>query len=131
MSELKKKLSALSALQNEYIKLVEEESPNHEESMKYYVELVDELKSHVKKQPIKFAESMIQNPHFQRCLEAANGIFRPYFFMSKLTSPLLLLATLYLPILDLLQMTFRGHKYLSTLLIQEVFIYLFDAYLQL
>lgn len=73
MSDLKKKLNALLALQNEYIKQVEDESPDHEESIKYYIELIDELKTQIKLQPIKFAKNIVLNKHFQSCLEAANG----------------------------------------------------------
>lgn len=76
MSELKTNLSSLFALQNEYITLVEEENPECSETLKFYLELIDELKSSVKKNSIKYARSLVQNEHFQTCLESPNGILQ-------------------------------------------------------
>ena len=68
-SELKKSLNSLVALQNIYIQLVEEENPDHAETLSNYV------KSHMKKTSIKFAKAMITNEDFIESLEIPNGIY--------------------------------------------------------
>ena len=73
MSEIKKKLEALLALQDEYIQLVEEENPDCSEPLNYYAELLEELKTSVKKNSMKYARTIIQNEYFQHCLAAPNG----------------------------------------------------------
>ena len=65
-SELKKSLNSLVALQNIYIQLVEEENPDHAETLSNYV------KSHMKKTSIKFAKAMITNEDFIESLEIPN-----------------------------------------------------------
>ena len=73
MSELKKKLEALLALQDEYIQLVEEENPDCVEPLSYYTELLVELKKTVRKNSMKFARTIVQNECFQQCLSTPNG----------------------------------------------------------
>jgi len=100
MSDLKKKLEALLALQEEYIQLVEEENPDCSETAAYYTELLEELKKSVRKNSMKYARTIIQNEYFQQCLMTPN-------------------ASLYLPILDFIQMMFRGHKFLASAILKE------------
>ena len=73
-SELRKSLNSLVALQNIYIQLVEEENPDHAETLSNYVSVIDSLKSQMKKSSIKFAKSMIINEDFLESLEIPNGI---------------------------------------------------------
>ena len=73
MGDLKEQLSALLALQDEYIKLVEEENPECSESLNYYNELIDELKKNVRKSSAKYARSILQNEDFHHCLASPNG----------------------------------------------------------
>ena len=73
MSDLKKKLEALLALQEEYIQLVEEENPDCSETAAYYTELLEELKKSVRKNSMKYARTIIQNEYFQQCLMTPNG----------------------------------------------------------
>ena len=74
-SELRKSLNSLVALQNIYIQLVEEENPDHAETLSNYVSVIDSLKSQMKKSSIKFAKSMIINEDFLETLEIPNGIW--------------------------------------------------------
>ena len=74
-SELKKSLNSLVALQNIYIQLVEEENPDHVETLSNYVSVIDSLKSQMKKSSIKFAKAMITNEDFIESLEIPNGIY--------------------------------------------------------
>ena len=74
MSELKKNLNSLLALQHIYIQLVEEENPDHVDTLRNYVKLIDHLKSQMKKNSIKFAKTLIQNIDFLECLEIPNGM---------------------------------------------------------
>ena len=74
-SELRKNLSALFALQLEYVKLVEEESPDHKEAIGYYVELIEEFKSNVRNNTIKYAKVLVTNKDYLDCLEANIGTF--------------------------------------------------------
>ena len=74
-SELKKSLNSYVALQNIYIQLVEEENPDHAETLSNYVSVVDSLKSQMKKTSIKFAKAMITNEDFIESLEIPNGIY--------------------------------------------------------
>ena len=82
MSEIKKKLEALLALQDEYIQLVEEENPDCSEPLSYYTELLEELKISVKKNSMKYARTIIQNEYFQHCLAAPNGTNIYLYFFS-------------------------------------------------
>jgi hypothetical protein len=122
-SELKKNLASLLALQLEYVKLVEEESPDHVEAIGYYVELIEELKDAVRKNSIKYAKQMVFNKEFQQCLETPNGttyiqmLILVVFFIY--TDEILISASLYLPLLEFVQMVFRGHKYMATVLLNE------------
>ena len=77
MSQLKKKLEALLALQDEYIQLVEEENPDCVEPLSYYTELLVELKKTVRKNSMKFARTIVQNECFQQCLSTPNGTVVP------------------------------------------------------
>ena len=74
MKELKQNLNSLLALQKEYIKLVEEESPDYSESLSYYTQLLEDLKKQVKIEPIEYAKTIAQNPDFQQCIQPPNGI---------------------------------------------------------
>ena len=71
--DLKKSLTALSALQNDYIKLVEEEDADCGEAIAYYSQLIDELKKSVKTESLKYARLIVTNPHFSNALEIENG----------------------------------------------------------
>ena len=71
--DLKKNLTALSSLQNDYIKLVEEEDADCGEAIAYYSQLIDELKKNVKKESLKYARLIVTNPHFSNALEIENG----------------------------------------------------------
>ena len=73
MSEIKKKLEALIALQDEYIQLVEEENPDCLEPLSYYTEPLVELKKTVRKNSMKYARTIVQNECFQHCLSTPNG----------------------------------------------------------
>ena len=73
MSDLKEKLSALLALQDEYINLVEEENVECAESLIYYAELIEELKKNVRKNSAKYARSILQNENFHHCFSSPNG----------------------------------------------------------
>ena len=71
--ELKKSLPALTALQKDYISLVEEEDADCGEAVAYYTELIDDLKKRVKSESMKYARMIVTNPHFSEALEIENG----------------------------------------------------------
>ncbi len=73
LNELKKSLSALFALQKEYVQLVEEESPDHAEAIGYYIELLEELKTNIRNSPIKYAKALVVNHDFINCFDANIG----------------------------------------------------------
>ena len=71
--DLKKTLSAISNLQNEYIKLLGAEDAECEDALAYYNQLVDELKKNVKGESLKYARLLVTHPHFTNALEIENG----------------------------------------------------------
>ena len=87
MSDLKKKLEALLALQEEYIQLVEEENPECSETAAYYTELLEELKKSVRKNSMKYARTIIQNEYFQKCLMTHNGRDKDKLFCESFQAP--------------------------------------------
>ena len=81
--DLKKSLSALNNLQNDYIKLLEEEDAECEDALAYYKQLVDDFKKNVKGESLKYARLLVTNSHFTHALEIENGkletFIMPYF----------------------------------------------------
>ena len=73
IQDLKKSLTALNNLQNDYIKLLEEENGECEDALAYYKQLIDELKKNVKGESLKYARLLVINPHFTHALEIENG----------------------------------------------------------
>ena len=73
VKDLKKSLTALSGLQNDYIKLVEEEDADCGEAIAYYTQIIDDLKKSVKIESLKYARLIVTNPHFSQALEIENG----------------------------------------------------------
>ena len=71
--DLKKTLSAISNLQNDYIKLLDAEDAECEDALAYYNQLVDELKKNVKGESLKYARLLVTQPHFTNALEIENG----------------------------------------------------------
>ena len=71
--DLKKNLLALNNLQNDYIKLLEEEDAECEDALAYYKQLVDDLKKNVKGESLKYARLLVTNSHFTHALEIENG----------------------------------------------------------
>ena len=69
----------------QYIRLVDEENSECSEALSYYNDLIEDLKSNVKKRSAKYSRALMQNEDFHQCLANPNGnfIFRTLSFVTE------------------------------------------------
>ena len=80
--DLERNLSALLSLKNDYLFQVEQENPDHGETLKFYNELLDDLSREASKLGLR---ELITNENFKHCLKELNGNTLSkfiYFFVS-------------------------------------------------
>ena len=76
--DLKRNLSALLSLKNDYLEQVEQEDPKHIETLSLYTELFDDLYQASRRNTFEFIAEVVKNEHFKQCIKALNG--NTFFF---------------------------------------------------
>ena len=92
--------NAILALQQQYVKLVDERRAEHRDTLSQYEELCLEVAAKIQVSS-KYAKMLLVNKHFQEASEVIP-------------------ASLYIPILNIVQIGLESHRFLPGQLLQEV-----------